>query len=262
MNTNSLHCLSRRQMLQHCGCGFGYLALTSLFADLAQTTFAAESNPLSAKAPPLPARAERVIFIFMHGGPSAVDTFDHKPLLTRDHGKVMPVRAGDLIAPNSKLLASPWEFETRGQSALEISDLFSAVAQCAEDLCLIRGRHSNVQVHCQAVLKLHTCHETQLRPSVGAWVFYGLGTENQNLSGFITISPSVFNGGPQNYGSAFLPAVYQGTPIGSDNTPLSQAQIRHIKNAEMPLDQQRRQLDLIQEMNRQHLVQAKLDYQL
>src|SRR5687767_538241 len=101
MNITKAQVLSRRQMLQRCGCGFGYLALTSLFADLAQTTFAAESNPLTPKTPPLSARARRVIFLFMHGGPSAVDTFDHKPLLTRDHGKVMPVRAGDLIAPNS-----------------------------------------------------------------------------------------------------------------------------------------------------------------
>jgi hypothetical protein len=121
MNTTKLPYISRRQLLQRCGCGFGYLALTSLFADLARTTFAAGNNPLAPKRPPFPAHAKRVIFLFMHGGPSAVDTFDYKPLLTRDHGKVMPVRAGDLIAPNSKLLASPWEFEKHGQSGLEIS---------------------------------------------------------------------------------------------------------------------------------------------
>jgi len=249
-------------MLQQCGCGFGYLAFTSLFADLANTALAADKNPLVPKAPPLPATAKRVIFLFMHGGPSAVDTFDSKPLLTRDHGKVMPVRAGDLIAPNSKLLASPWAFERRGQSGLEISELFEEVAQHADDLCLIRSMHTDGQAHGQAVLKLHTGHETQLRPSMGAWIIYGLGTENQNLPGFVTISPSVFNGGPQNYGSAFLPAVYQGTPIGRDNTPLSQAQIRHIKNPDMSLEEQRAQLDLIQEMNREHLLQAKLDAQL
>ncbi len=262
MKPSNVYALSRRQMLQRCGCGFGYLALTSLFADLAQTAFAAENNPLTPRIPPLPARARRVIFLFMHGGPSAVDTFDCKPLLTRDHGKVMPTRAGDLIAPNSKLLASPWAFDKYGQSGLEISELFSEVANCADDLCLIRSMHTDGQAHGQAVLKLHTGHETQLRPSMGAWVIYGLGTENQNLPGFVTISPSVFNGGPQNYGSAFLPAVYQGTPIGSDNSPLSQAQIRHIKNPEMALGPQRAQLDLIQEINREHLLQAKLDAQL
>ncbi len=254
--------ISRRQMLQRCGCGFGYLALTSLFADMARTAFAAENNPLAPKMPLAPAHAKRIIFLFMHGGPSSVDTFDCKPLLTRDHGKVMPVRAGDLIAPNSKLLASPWGFEKRGQSGLEISELFSEVGACADDLCLIRSMHTDGQAHGQAVLKLHTGHETQLRPSMGAWVIYGLGTENQNLPGFVTISPSVFNGGPQNYGSAFLPAVYQGTPIGSENMALSQAQIRHIKNHEMPLDAQREQLDLIQEINREHLAQARLDPQL
>src|SRR5438094_894788 len=254
--------LTRRQMLRRCGCGFGYLALTSLFADLAQTALAAENNPLAPKLSPLSARAKRVIFLFMHGGPSSVDTFDYKPLLVRDHGKVMPVKAGDLIAPNSKLLGSPWEFQKHGQSGLEISDLFPEVRKCADDLCLIRSMHTDGQAHGQAVLSLHTGHQTQLRPSMGAWIIYGLGTENQNLPGFITISPSVFNGGPQNYGSAFLPAVYQGTPIGSDNTPLTQAQIRHIKNPDMPLDLQREQLDLIQEMNREHLLQAKADAQL
>ena len=137
MNNTFIGGLSRRQMLQRCGCGFGYLALTSLFAGLAETTFAVENNPLAPKVPSLPAQAKRVIFLFMHGGPSAVDTFDYKPLLTRDHGKVMAVRAGDLIAPNSKLLASPWDFEKHGQSGLEISELFSEVATCADDLCLI-----------------------------------------------------------------------------------------------------------------------------
>src|SRR5262245_11176617 len=168
MNTRNVHSVSRRQMLQRCGCGFGYLALTSLFADLAQTTFAAENNPLSPKLPPLPAQAKRVIFLFMHGGPSSVDTFDYKPLLIRDHGKVMPVRAGDLIAPNSKLLAPQWEFEKHGQSGLEISELFPEVATCADDLCLVRSMHTDGQAHGQAVLKLHTGHEAQLRPSMGA----------------------------------------------------------------------------------------------
>ncbi|MSU61397.1 MAG: DUF1501 domain-containing protein [Pedosphaera sp.] len=262
MHPHSISYFSRREMLRRAGCGFGSLAFGSMFSQLALSAHAVGSSPLAAKQPPAPARAKRVIFLFMHGGPSAVDTFDHKPLLTRDHGKPMPTRAGDLIAPNSKLLGSPWEFSAHGKSGLEISAAFPEVAKHADDLCLIRSMHTDGQAHGQAVLKLHTGHETQVRPSMGSWIIYGLGTDNQNLPGFVTISPSIFNGGPQNYGPAFLPAIYQGTPIGSDNIPLSQAQIRHIKNAELSPELQRKQLDLIQEMNREHLRQAAADAQL
>ena len=122
--------------------------------------------------------------------------------------------------------------------------------------------HTEGQAHGQATLELHTGSDTQTRPSMGSWVIYGLGTINQNLPGFITISPPSFIGGPQTYGSAFLPAVYQGTPIGNDSTPLSQAQIRHIRNLQTPLDLQRQQLDFLQELNRAHLQQAKVDAQL
>ncbi len=253
---------SRRQMLRQCGCGFGYLGLAGLFASLADSASAVETSPLAPKAPPLPARAKRVIFLFMHGGPSQVDTFDYKPLLVRDNGNAMPSKPGDLVAPGSKLLASLFEFAPHGQGGLYISSIFPEIARHADDLCLVRSMHTDGQAHGQAVLKLHTGQENQVRPSMGAWVIYGLGTENQNLPGFVTISPSLLNGGPQNYGSAFLPAIYQGTPIGSDNTPLSEAQIRHIKNSEMPPDRQREQLDLIQAMNRRHLEEAIVDAQL
>lgn len=249
-------------MLRQCGCGFGYLGLAGLFASLADSGSAADTNPLSPRTPPLPARARRVIFLFMHGGPSQVDTFDYKPLLLRDHGNTLPTKPGDLVAPGSKLLASPFEFAPHGRSGLYISSIFPEIARHADDLCLVRSMHTDGQAHGQAVLKLHTGQENQVRPSMGAWIIYGLGTENQNLPGFVTISPSLFNGGPQNYGSAFLPAIYQGTPIGSDNTPLSEAQIRHIKNSELAPDRQREQLDLIQQMNREHLAQAKVDAQL
>ncbi|MSU21602.1 MAG: DUF1501 domain-containing protein [Pedosphaera sp.] len=260
MNAYSLPGMSRREMLRKSGCGFGYLALTSLFQ---QAALAAEANPLIPKAPHFPSRAKRIIFLFMHGGPSHLDTFDPKPLLVRDNGKLLAkVNPTDLGAPNSKLMSSKWEFQKHGQSGLEISSLFPEVAQCADDLCLIRSMHTNGQDHGQAVLKLHTGANTQVRPSVGSWIIYGLGTENQNLPGFVTISPPLLNGGPQNYGSAFLPAVYQGTPIGRENTPLSQAQIRHIKNSQLSVEMQREQLDLLQEINRGHLKEAKQDNQL
>jgi hypothetical protein len=254
---------SRRQMLKKASCGIGYLALASIFADLARVDAVANNSPLAPKLPHFRARAKRVIFLFMHGGPSHVDTFDPKPLLARDAGKPMPAQlAGGLIAPNSKLLPSPFEFIRGGKSGLEISSIFPELAKCADDLCLVRSMHTEGQAHGQAVLKLHTGSENQVRPSMGSWIIYGLGTVNQNLPGFITLSPSTFDGGPQNYGSAFLPAVYQGTPIGSENMPLSEAQIRHIKNPELPSDLQREQIDFLQDLNREHLKEAKADSQL
>lgn len=251
--------ISRRRALKMAGCGFGYVAL----AGLMQEALAASSNPLAPKPSHFQAKAKRVIFLFMHGGPSHVDTFDPKPLLQRDAGKPLPASmAGDKVDPNLKLLASPFASQKHGQSGIEISEIFPEVASCADDLCLIRSMHTNGQDHGQAVLKLHTGSENQLRPSMGAWVIYGLGNENQNLPGFLTISPSPLTGGAQNYGSAFLPAVYQGTPIGRAGMPLSRAQIKHIQNGLLPMDLQRKQLDLIQDFNREQLAQAQLDAQL
>jgi len=253
---------SRREMLKRSGCGFGYMAFTSMFAAIARSALAA--NPLSVRDPHFGPRAKRVIFLFMHGGPSHIDTFDYKPALARDEGKTLP--AGFIKTPfdsSAKLLPSPFAFNKQGQSGLEISEIFPEIGKCADDLCLIRGMHTNGQDHNQAVLKLHTGSENQVRPSVGSWILYGLGTENQNLPGFVTISPSLMTGGAQNYGSAFLPGVYQGTPIGRQgpNGVLTEAQIRHIKG-EFPLDIQRQQLDFVQSLNREHLARAGADDQL
>jgi len=250
-------------MLRRCSCGFGYLAFTSIFADLARTVAAAERNPLAVRDPHFTPRAKRVIFLFMHGGPSHVDTFDPKPALTRDAGKTLPSGfVKGFLDQNAKLAPSPFEFKKCGQSGLEISEIFPELGKSADDLCLIRGMYTNGQDHTQAVLKLHTGSENQVRPSMGSWILYGLGTENQNLPGFVTISPSPITGGAQNYGSAFLPAIYQGTPIGQSDQPLTDAQIRHIKNPEISMQLQRQQLDFVQELNREHLRQAQSDDQL
>ena len=257
MNTPNF---SRREMLKRCGCGFGYLAFTSLFARLAMTASAAQTAGHKTDFPP---RAQRVIFLFMHGGPSHLDTFDYKPLLTRDNGKQASAEFVKSTAnPSTKLMASPFEFHPSGQSGLQISEIFPEITKCADDLCLIRGMHTNGQDHTQAVLKLHTGMENQVRPSMGSWILYGLGSENENLPGFITISPTPVTGGAQNYGSAFLPAIYQGTPIGQANTPLTQAQIAHIKNGQLPLELQRKQLDFVQKLNRQQLARSPEDDQL
>ena len=196
-------------MLKRCGCGFGYLAFSSLLADMARSFAAAEKSALAARNPHFKPRAKSVIFLFMHGGPSHVDTFDYKPLLERDQGKTLPKDfvKGAIVDPNAKLMASPFAFRKSGRSSLEISEIFPEIAKCADDLCLVRSMHTNGQDHTQAVLKLHTGSDNQVRPSMGAWVLYGLGTQNQSLPGFITISPTPITGGANNYGSSFLPAI-------------------------------------------------------
>jgi Protein of unknown function (DUF1501) len=253
--------LSRRELLENCACGMGYVAFTSMFASLASTLEAAEKGPLALRHPHFSPKAKRIIFLFMHGGPSHVDTFDYKPLLSRDAGKPLPqsFRQGGFLDVNAKLMPSPFAFRKAGQSGLEISEVFPQIAQCADDLCLLRGMHTKGQDHTQAVLNLHTGSNSQVRPSMGSWILYGLGSENQNLPGFVTISPPIITGGPQNYGSSFLPAVYQGTPIGQQDTPLTQSQIAHIKNPELPLQLQRQQLDFVQELNREHLARSAAD---
>ena len=158
------------------------------------------------KAPHFPAKAKRVIFLCMEGAPSHVDTFDYKPRLNKDSGKVAGVNG------NATWLGSPFEFKQHGQSGLPISELYPHLAKHADDLCIVNGMHTDVPSHPQAFAQLHTGSFQFVRPSLGAWSLYGLGTENQNLPGFITMSPPT---GANNYGSAFLPAIYQGTPIGS-----------------------------------------------
>jgi hypothetical protein len=248
-----LNPLSRRAMLKSAAAGFGYLAFASL------STWAAEKekereSPLAPKKTHFPARAKHVIFLCMEGAPSHVDTFDYKPKLPDLDGRPMPgARFG------GKLLASPWKFRQRGQSGLWISELFPELSRRADDLCLLRGMYTDVPAHSQAFLQMHTGIFQFKRPSVGAWAYYGLGTENENLPGFVTISPPLQNGGPANYGSAFLPAVYQGTPInmgfggfgggGGGGTP----RVSNISNPNQSMRAQREQLDFIQSLNREAL---------
>jgi hypothetical protein len=265
-------------MLRVCSGGFGALAcagLSSLWSEAEAAPAAAKAagpgkrpggtreNPLAPKPPHFAPRAKRVIFLFMHGGPSQVDTFDPKPLLTRDSGKPYPFEKPRVqFAGTGNLLRSPWEFKKYGQSGLEVSDLFPNVGGCADDLCVIRSLHADNTAHGGALLQLHTGSDTFVRPSVGSWIVYGLGTENENLPGFITICPTLGHGGVRNFSSAFLPALYQGTGIGNASIPASRAQINHIKSLEKEPARQRRQLDLLQEMNRETLKAAQVDSQL
>ena len=247
-----MNTISRRDVLKSASVGFGYLAFAGL------STWAAEKgNPLASKKPHFPAKAKRVIFLCMEGAPSHVDTFDYKPKLPELNGQNMPK-----ARTFAKLLASPWQFAQHGQAGLWISELFPELAKQADELCLLRGMHTDVPAHSQAFLQMHTGIFQFKRPSMGAWAFYGLGTENENLPGFVTISPPPQNGGPANYGSAFLPAVYQGTPIsgfrsfGPPGSPGGQAAgpgVSNIRNAQQSVDAQRIQLDFIQSLNRDAL---------
>ncbi len=232
---------SRRAMLQTASCGFGWLA----FAGIAQGAALAAGNPSGTKTTHFPARAKRVIFITLRGGPSHVDTFDYKPTLNASSGKPG-------MRPGTTLLGARWNFSQHGQSGLWISELFPNVARHADDLCLIRSMQTDFPAHPQAFLQMHTGSAQFVRPSLGAWTLYGLGTENEDLPGFVTISPPSDVGGAQNYGSAFLPAIHQATRIGSGQRPIASATVRNL-TGKMPADEQRRALDFIQAMNRETL---------
>ena len=248
--------LSRRAALQTLSAGFGYLA----FAGLATAEAAAEGKKslLASRQPHFAAKAKRVIFLCMRGGPSHVDTFDYKPTLRQDHGR--PSHYG---AP---WCASSWKFQQHGQSGLWISELFPHLAQHADKLCLLRGMHCDQPAHAQAFVQMHTGNFQMVRPSLGAWTLYGLGTENQNLPGFISINPTTVNGGAQNYGSAFLPAAYQGTKFtvqdgSARNRRIDQLRrgevnpygINNAVNEQWTKPVQRAQLDLLAALHRQKL---------
>jgi hypothetical protein len=254
---------TRREMLTQCSVGFGMLALAGLLSEEEARAVGVYKNPLAPKSPMFPAKAKRVIYLFMHGGPSQVDTFDPKPLLTRDNGKPLPFAKPRVqFAQTGNLLASPWAFKKYGQSGIEVSDLFPNVATMVDDLCVVRSMYGSNPAHGGALLAMHTGSDTQVRPSMGSWMTYGLGTENQNLPGFVTICPTLGHGGVQNWSSAFLPAPYQGTPIGNASIKAKDAQINYIKNPEGNAAAQRMQLDMLQGMNAEQLHHFGHDPQL
>ena len=247
MNTQS-NLLSRRDMLRGATAGFGWLAFQGMAAQLAAT-----DKPLAAKQPHHAPKAKRVIFLCMRGAPSHVDTFDYKPRLNRDNGKLGKGRRGE------KLLGSLWDFQQHGQSGQMISELFPSVAEHADDLCILNGMHTDIPNHPQAFVQMHTGNFQFVRPSLGAWTLYGLGTENSNLPGYITLSPPAAVGGSRNYGSAFLPAIYQGTPIGRERQNVAQANLPNLENPQISAKTQRLQLDLIQSMNHHQLQRDKFN---
>lgn len=245
--------LSRRELLQNASCGFGFLALAGLCTEQAS---AESSNPLAAKAPHFTPRAKRVIFLFMQGAPSHVDTFDYKPRLAKDNGQPAPGKG------NRKLLKSPFTFAQHGKGGLWLPEILPELAKHADDLCLLNSLHTDLPNHPQASVQLHTGNFQQTRPSMGAWTLYGLGTENQELPGFITINPPGGAGGAVNYGSAFLPAAYQGTKIGGEGGKRGGGEVANLANPRLTAELQRKELDLLQDLNRERLKKDEVNPEL
>jgi hypothetical protein len=240
--------IDRRQVLQYTACGFGWLA----FASMATRVALAEKS--LGTGGHFPAKAKRVIFLCMRGGPSHVDTFDYKPQLQRADGQTA-------IRPGSQWMGSPWTFSQHGQSGRWVSELFPELAKQVDKLCLIHSMQTDVPAHPQAMIRLHTGSSQFVRPSLGAWTLYGLGIENENLPGFVAISPTSAVGGSQNYGSAFLPANFQGTKLGSETSDARGASIRNLERNVGPRRQQL-ELDFIQAVNRDKLARDRVNPEL
>jgi hypothetical protein len=240
----------RRRMLRHSAGGFGWLALADL---LTRQQPAAASPPISNVGFKLTPRVQRVIFLFMYGGPSHVDSFDYKPQLDRDHGKPLPFAKPRVQFQGTKnLFRSPWKFRQHGESGSWVSDLFPHVRQQVDDLTFVHSLHGSNPAHGGALLKIHTGSDTFVRPSMGAWVSYGLGTENENLPAFVTIDPILNHGGIQNFGAAFLPATHQATRITATGT----RQIADLKPLEHVAHLQATKLEMLAEVSRLQFADA------
>src|SRR4051794_23311622 len=250
--------------------GMGALALSNLLggtgmlqaADVARSGGGPSLNPLLPKAPQFVGKAKRVIHLFMNGGPSQVDTFDPKPSLAKWAGKSLPMQTLRTERKTGAAFPSPYKFRKYGQSGIEVSELFEHTAQCVDDMCVVRSMHADVPNHEPSLLLMNCGESRQIRPSLGSWITYGLGTDNQNLPGFVVMCPG---GMPiqesQNWQSGFLPGVFQGTYIDTQHQDVEKL-IENIRNKSMGSDEQRRQLDLLMKINRKHIEQRQQDAQL
>lgn len=253
--------ISRREALLRSGTGFGSLALADLMANESKAEVE-KMNPLAPKQPHYPSKAKHVVHLFMNGGPSQVDTFDPKPMLDKYHGKPLPDTNLRTERKTGAAMRSPFKFKKYGQSGIEVSELFENTAMHVDDMCIIRSMHADVPNH-EPSLMLMNCGDGRLpRPSFGSWVTYGLGSENKNLPGFVVMCPG---GYPivttQNWRSSFLPGVFQGTYLDTKNSDPEKL-VAFIRNSEMPVARQRKQLDLVQLLNDQNLASRNFDPQL
>jgi Protein of unknown function (DUF1501) len=263
--------LSRRDVLTRIGGGFGALGLAHVLANSGLLR-AAEAipaptpepvNPLAPRPPHFPARARRVIFLFMNGGPSHIDTFDPKPALQKYAGQPVPPSLAKKTGrkSNGMLMASPFKHQPYGQSGIEITEIYPETAKCIDDLCIVRSMHTDNPNHEPGLLMMNSGNMQPIRPSMGSWLTYALGSDNQNLPGFLVLCPGKPVVGPQLWSNSFLPGIYQGTHINNSRVD-PKTIIRDINNRYLSLGAQRDQLDLLQEMNRLHLEQRQRDEQL
>ena len=250
--------LTRRHFLQSSACGFGSVALAAMCTEQA----AAAAGPLAPKAPHFAPRVQRVIFMWMAGGPSQVDMFDYKPRLAKESGETIPYETRKGVGMSlSRLMGPISPMRRQGQSGLMMTDWLPHLGKHADELCVLRAMQADSEAHAPAARQLNTGETRLVRPSVGSWVGYGLGTENQNLPSFVTICPLLFHdtGSVQFFGNAFLPAIYQGTALGSKATGAEKAVFRYLEDPSLPAELQRDQVDFIQEMNRGYLRQVGAD---
>ncbi len=250
--------MNRRDLLRQLGSGFGAMSLNTLLAAPATN---GPANPLDPKASHFPAKAKHVIYLFLNGGPSQVDTFDPKPLLTKFHGTKAP--SGNLKTERrtGTLLGSPFQFKRCGKSGVEVSEIFPELGKCIDDICVVRSMHTERPNHEPSLFMFNCGHVLPGRPSMGSWLTYGLGTMNRNLPGFVVLCPGVPVIGPQLWTSAFLPSIYQGTYL-PNNESAPDKLIQHLRNTELKTEEQRRQLDLMSKLNQLHLESEGADAQL
>ena len=256
--TLNLDDYTRRQWLQSAACGFGGLALHSIMTRVTQAT----GGPSAPRAPHRAPQAKRVILLFMAGGPSQADLFDPKPLITEKHGQTVTAPVDDeqiRIGVDRFLAMGPVApVRPRGESGMMISDLMPHVASVADDLCLLRAMCTDNKAHAPATLQFHTGTLAGSLPSMGSWISYGLGTENEDLPSFITIHPS---DDVRNYGSSFLPAAHQGTPLNVPTNDQDSA-ITYLQDPDTESAVQRHRLDFLQRMNRRLLDRVETDSQM
>jgi hypothetical protein len=256
-NVEILPHMTRRQALGRMGSGFGLIGLASMMGPL----HAAAAGGLDPKPPHFPAKAKRVIFLFLNGGLSHVDTFDPKPMLDKYNRQPMPGGNPRTERKTGNLMRSPFEFRKHGQSGIEVSEIFPNIGELIDDFCVIRSMHTNVPNH-EPSLFMMNCGDIQPgRPSMGSWITYGLGTENQNLPGFVVLCPGTPVVGPPLWNSAFLPGVYQGTHIVNHETDPNKV-IPFIHNSRLAVAMQRQQVDLVTRLNRLQMEAKQNDPQL
>ncbi len=250
---------TRREWLQRSGLGFGGLALAGLAADSAP---AASPNPMASRPPRFPARAKHVIHVFLNGGCSQVDTFDPKPALAKYAGKPLPMDNLRTERKTGAAFPSPYRFARHGESGLPVSEIFPNLARHVDDMCVVRSMHANVPNHEPSLLLMNCGEQRQVRPCLGSWLLYGLGTENANLPGFVVMCPGGYPiAESANWRSAFLPGVFQGTHVDPNKTRIDEI-IEHVRNDRIDRGEQRRQLDLLQRLNAGHREQRPADARL